>query len=137
MTSPEEEAVLEANRVFYAAVEAGDIDALRRIWWDHPDTVCVHPGADPIHGTEGVLRSWSLIMANTPYIQFFLTDVRVSVAGDRAVVTLTENILVAGEGAANDTFQGGLARAINVFSLTPEGWRVWVHQAAPVLSGGS
>ena len=137
MTTPEVDAVLEANQEFYAAVEAGDIDALRRVWWDHPDTVCLHPGADPIHGTEGVLRSWSLIMANTPYIQFFLTDVRVSVAGDRAVVTLTENILAAGSGELTDSFQGARALAMNVFTLTSEGWRVWIHQAAPVLSGES
>ena len=44
-----------------------------------------------------MLRSWALIMANTPYIQFVLTDVRTSVVGDVAVVSCAENILTAGD----------------------------------------
>jgi ketosteroid isomerase-like protein len=126
------EEVMAVNRQFYAAVEAGDLDALRSLWADHENTVCIHPGAAPIHGTPGVMRSWALIMANTDYIQFFLTDVAVTVAGDSAVVTCTENILTGGdhEGA----FRGGRAAALNVLSRGADGWRLWVHQAAPVGS---
>ena len=38
--------------------------------------VCVHPGWPPVPRPGQVLRSWALVMAGTPYIQFFLTDVR-------------------------------------------------------------
>ncbi len=126
--------VLAANRAFYAAVEAGDLDGIRAALVGHRDAVCVHPGAEPIHGTESVLRSWALILANTPYLQFFLTDEEVSVHGDVAAVTLTENVLAAAEGAATDTFHGGRARALNVLCRTEAGWRVWIHQASPVGS---
>ena len=62
----------------------------------------------PVRGTSAIeLRSWALIMANTPYIQFFLTDVEVSVLGDVASVTCTENVLTAGESTASDSFGGG------------------------------
>ncbi|WP_309031824.1 nuclear transport factor 2 family protein, partial [Streptomyces alfalfae] len=54
---------------------------------------CVHPGWPVLTGRGEVLRSYALIMANTEYIQFFLTDVKVGVAGDTALVTCTENIL--------------------------------------------
>jgi ketosteroid isomerase-like protein len=127
------EGVLAANDAFYAAVEAGDLDGLREICCSSRELVCVHPGASPIHGTSGVLRSWALIMANTEYIQFFLTDVTVTLSDDVAAVTCTENILTAGE-PRTTTFNGGKAQAVNVFTLEEGRWRLWLHQASPVGS---
>ena len=132
--SPEEQEVAAANEAFYAAVERGDLDALQGLWCDETTAVCVHPGAAPIHGTRNVLRSWALIMANTDYIQFFLTDVAVSLNGDVAAVTCRENILTAADSGPQG-FNGGLAEAVNVFVRRPDGWRLWLHQAAPVVSG--
>jgi ketosteroid isomerase-like protein len=74
-------------------------------------------------------------MANTDYIQFFLTDVEVGVDGDAAVVTCTENILTGGpEDDDPGSLVGGLVVATNVFRRTPEGWRLWVHHGSPVLA---
>ena len=125
--------VVAANEAFYAAVEAGDLDRLRELSCTDRELVCLHPGAAPIHGTSGVLRSWALIMANADYIQFFLTAVEVTVDGDVAAVTCTENILTAGE-ARTATFRGGKAQAMNVFTKESAGWRLWIHQASPVGS---
>ena len=61
------------------AFETADLDTMQELWLDDPETLCVHPGALPVRGTGPINRSWALIMANTPYIQFFLTDVEVSV----------------------------------------------------------
>jgi ketosteroid isomerase-like protein len=131
-------AVLAANEAFYAAVEAGDLDRLRSLWVDTPGSVCVHPGAAPIHGTSAALRSWALVMASTDYIQFFLTDVEVTVTGDTAAVTCTENVLTAGGsggGEGADTpFRGGRARAVNIFTRAAGRWRMWLHHASPVGS---
>jgi ketosteroid isomerase-like protein len=127
-------AVEEANAAFYAAFESADLDAMRDLWLDDPDTLCVHPGALPVRGTSAISRSWALIMANTPYIQFFLTDVEVSVLDEVASVTCTENVLTADETTGPDSFGGAKAVATNVFSRTPEGWRLWIHHASPVLS---
>jgi ketosteroid isomerase-like protein len=75
-------------------------------------------------------------MASTEYIQFFLTDVEVSVLGDTAVVTCTENILSGGptedDGSAGPLV-GGLVVATNVFRRTESGWRLWSHHGSPVL----
>ena len=58
-------------------------------------------------------------MANTPYIQFFLTDVEVSVLeADVASVTCTENVLTADDRAGPDGFGGARAVATNVFVRT-------------------
>jgi ketosteroid isomerase-like protein len=127
--------VQAANEAFYAAVEAGDLDALKELCCTERELVCVHPAAEPIHGTSGVLRSWALIMANTEYIQFFLTDVQVSLDGALAAVTCSENILTAGDEQAGG-FRGGRALALNVFVREQAGWRMWIHQASPVGSAG-
>ena len=139
MTDPEARAkdraeVEAANAAYYAAFEAADLDAMQDLWLDDAETLCVHPGALPVRGTGAINRSWALIMANTPYIQFFLTDVEVSVLADAASVTCTENVLTAGDDTAPDAFGGAKAVATNVFVRTPEGWRLWIHHASPVLS---
>ncbi|MGW3560302.1 nuclear transport factor 2 family protein, partial [Streptomyces sp. NPDC000963] len=69
--------------------------------------------------------------------QFFLTDLHVSLAGDTALVTCTENILSGGpaeDGAELGPLVGQLVVATNVFRRTPDGWRIWSHHASPVLA---
>lgn len=131
------EAVEAVNAAFYAAFETADLDAMRDLWLDDPETLCVHPGALPLRGTPAISRSWALIMANTPYIQFFLTDVEISVLDGVASVTCTENVLTGDERTGPDSFGGARAVATNVFVRTSEGWRLWIHHASPVLSGAS
>ena len=133
------EAVTAANTALYDAFEAGDIDLMSAVWLDDSTSevvTCVHPGWAPLHGTAAVLRSWSMIMANTSYIQFVLTDVQVSVTGDTAVVTCGENMLTGMPASSEESaaLAGGRAVATNVFRRTSTGWRLWVHHASPVLT---
>ncbi|MFH8490335.1 nuclear transport factor 2 family protein [Streptomyces longisporoflavus] len=151
-----------ANTAFYEALERGDFDELSDLWMDgdpapegDPDTdgrddediaddgdeaaiSCVHPGWPVLTGRGEVLRSYALIMANTEYIQFFLTDVHVGVAGDTALVTCTENILSGGPppegGGELGPLVGQLVVATNVFRRTEDGWKLWSHHASPVLA---
>ena len=125
------------NAAFYVAFESADLDTMTSLWVVDEETLCVHPGALPVRGTASINRSWALIMANTPYIQFFLTDVEVSVLGDVASVTCTENVLTADEMTDDGAFNGAKAVATNVFVRTGEDWRLWIHHASPVLSGGN
>ncbi|RAG87662.1 DUF4440 domain-containing protein [Streptacidiphilus pinicola] len=141
----EVDAVLAANDALYAALEAGDLDALTDVWVSGADAddvhgaVCVHPGWPVLRGRASVLRSYALIMAHTDYIQFFLTDVEVEVLGDVALVTCTENILSGGEAEEEGELGplvGGKVVATNLFRRTDEGWRLWSHHGSPVLTGG-
>ncbi|MEU6340036.1 nuclear transport factor 2 family protein [Streptomyces sp. NPDC046977] len=133
--------VEQANQAFYDAVERSDLDALEELVLTGPlaETVSVvHPGWPVLRGRREVMRSYALIMANTDYIQFFLTDVEVAVDGDTALVTCTENILTGGpaeEEGDMGSLVGGLVVATNVFRRTPEGWRLWVHHGSPVMAG--
>ena len=128
--------VAAVNEAFYHAFESADLDTMTDLWIDDEESLCVHPGAMPVRGTKAINRSWALIMANTPYIQFFLTDVEVSVLGDVASVTCTENVLTADEMTDEGSFNGAKAVATNVLVRTEQGWRLWIHHASPVMSGG-
>jgi ketosteroid isomerase-like protein len=134
-----EQAVLSANKAFYTAFETGDLDAMTQVWVPDGHAVCVHPGWAPVVGAAAVRRSWAVIMANTPYIQFILTDEDVTVVGDVASVTCTENVLSADAETPVEGFAGGKAVTTNVFRRTGQGehhgWRLWIHHASPVLSG--
>lgn len=137
MSPVEVEQVERANTAFYDAMESGDFDRMGALWSDGVIS-CVHPGWPVLRGRSDVLRSYALIMANTEYIQFFLTDVEVAVEGDTALVTCTENILSGGpaeEDGSTGPLVGGLVVATNVFRRTPEGWRLWSHHGSPVMAG--
>ncbi|MET9594870.1 nuclear transport factor 2 family protein [Streptomyces sp. NPDC006516] len=132
-------AVEQANTDFYEAMERGDLAALSGLWLPGEDLTVssVHPGWPVLRGRGEVLRSYALIMANTEYIQFFLTDVGVSMTGDTALVTCTENILSGGpaeDGNALGPLVGQLVVATNVFRRTPDGWKLWSHHGSPVLA---
>ncbi|GAA1929811.1 nuclear transport factor 2 family protein [Streptomyces sodiiphilus] len=130
------EAVEAANTALYDALEKGDLEAMAGHWLDEEISV-VHPGWPVLTGRDEVMRSYALIMANTEYIQFFLTDVEVSVLGDTALVTCTENILSGGPAEDDGTagpLVGGLVVATNVFRRTEDGgWKMWSHHGSPVL----
>ena len=122
--------VESANAALYTAFETGDVDLMEAVWdAEEPEAlVCVHPGWPMLRGRTNVLRSWSAVMAGTEYIQFFLTDVQVVVAGDTAVVTCTENVLTSA-----DVGDNAAVVATNVFVRRRGGWRLLVHHGSPVL----
>jgi ketosteroid isomerase-like protein len=125
-------AVLAVNSALYEAFESADVARMERVWDDvDPDAlVCVHPGWPALRGRRQVLRSWSAVMATTDYVQFVLSDVQVSLDGDTAVVSCTENVLT----SVTD-MNGGAIVATNVFRRRPGGWRLTVHHGSPVLAG--
>lgn len=131
------DAALAVHRAFYDAVETGDADLMASLWADAPDISCVHPGGLPLRGTSTVLRSWTVLMANVGYIQFFLTDVEQSALPRGAadpqaiVVTCTENIL-SGDGLAAADFVGGRAFSTSVLVRDGGTWKFWSRHASPV-----
>jgi ketosteroid isomerase-like protein len=119
-----------ANAALYTAFENGDVDLMEAVWdVEEPEAVvCVHPGWPMLRGRVNVLRSWSAVMANTEYIQFFLTDVHVAINGETAVVTCTENVLTSA-----DVGDNAAVVATNIFVRRSDGWRLLVHHGSPVL----
>lgn len=130
---------LTVHRAFYDAVEAGDVDLMASLWVDDPDTWCVHPGALPLRGTSHVLRSWTVLMANVGYIQFFLTDVEVDLLPrgsddpGTAIVQCTENILSGVGMTSPDAISGGKAVCTSILVKTAGGWKIWSRHASPII----
>ena len=52
------EAVRAANRRYYDAFEARDLDAMSDVWHHDDDVVCTHPGWKTLHGWGAVAGSW-------------------------------------------------------------------------------
>ncbi len=132
MIQPDVDVVTAANEEFYAAFEAVDLDRMDAVWDDDESVACVHPGWQMLRGRSRIMRSWALIFANTPYIQFFLTDVHVAVTGDVGVVTCSENILTSVGDETGDAY----VVATNVFHRRDGGWRLRVHHGSPVALAG-
>jgi ketosteroid isomerase-like protein len=126
--------VAAANAAFYAAVESGDVEEILAVWDDTDDISCVHPGWPPVRGRSRVRRSWAVIMANTAYLQFFPTEVEVTIDGEIAIVGCEHSVM-----ARITETEGGLGEtarvvATNVFRRRNDGWRLWAHHASPVLT---
>jgi ketosteroid isomerase-like protein len=123
------EGVTAAHEAFYAAFEAADLDRMAACWAQDDGVCCIHPGSDLILGWPRVSRSWAAVFVGSARLQFFLTDVRMHVDGDTAVVTCTENVLAGAELTA------GKVLATNVFRREGGSWRMTLHHASPVLRG--
>jgi ketosteroid isomerase-like protein len=140
-TPSDGDVLLELNQDLYTAFENADLDGMDALWAGNglaESVVCVHPGWPTLRGRDEVMRSWAMIMANTSYIQFVLTDIEVAVAGEVAVVTCVENIITAADDdseSESTAFAGAKGVATNVFRRTDSGWRLWVRHGSPVLDG--
>jgi ketosteroid isomerase-like protein len=125
--------VRDANRRFYDALEALDMDAMDALWSQDDDVVCVHPGGPVQRGWEDVRAAWEAIMSHTSYIEFEIADVHVVVQDPVAWVSCVERITSStGEG----TPAIAEVAATNVFVLDATGWRLMVHHASPIIRPG-
>lgn len=130
-------AVGASNAAFYAAFEAGDLDAMAAVWEHSDRSTVTHPGWPTLRGWARVLGSFEAIFAGTPFIQFVLTDEHIHVVGDAAWVTVDENILQAsgspdGGGADTEELSGSSVAALNVFTRDGGTWRMVAHHGSPV-----
>lgn len=129
-TSSDVAAVQAAVYAFYAAFEALDMQAMSRAWARTEADVCVHPGWEVLEGWPAIRESWRAIFANTGYMRFQITGLRVQVVGDMATATGVENILtVSGVHTAHSQ-----VAATKVLVRTDDGWKVTVHHGSPIAT---
>jgi len=87
------EDVRAANRRYYDAFEARDLDAMSDVWHHDDGVVCTHPGWKTLHGWGAVAGSWFALFGGPQHLQFILTDERIRVSGEVAWVTVDENLI--------------------------------------------
>ncbi len=120
-----------ANRAFYEAFEARDLDAMSDVWEHSDRAVCTHPGWASLRGWGRVSASFFALFQGQP-LQFVLTQQQVEVSGDLAWVSVDENLLGTHGG-------GATVAALNLFSRSPEdgAWKMVGHHGSVVnLPGG-
>ncbi|HET7488720.1 MAG TPA: nuclear transport factor 2 family protein [Acidimicrobiales bacterium] len=118
--------VSAANRAFYDAFEARDLDAMSAVWERSDRAQCTHPGWATLDGWGAVAGSFFALFQNLQTLQFVLTQERVHVQDGVAWVTVDENLL--GD-------QGGsTVAAVNVFVRDGgDGrWRLVCHHGSVV-----
>lgn len=112
------EAIVAANRAFYAAFSRRDFEALAEMWATTVPVACVHPGQPAMLDRETILRSWQAILRNPNAPKAGVSDEFVIVRGGLAIVICRE-ILSAGH-----------LIATNGFVREGEVWKMVHHHAA-------
>lgn len=123
MTSPD-----DAETQFYEAMQQGDIDRMMAVWADDDDITCVHPAGPRVVGA-GAIRAAFEAMFSQGAIDIGPSQVRRQLLGAVAIHHVLERVrLSAGpEGLP----QYGYILVTNVYTQTPQGWRLLVHHASP------
>ena len=98
--------------------------------WVHAETVkCVHPGWALLQGWEPVMESWERIFDNADMMQFAITEAEVTLEGESAWVTCTENITSVMGGRSTE----GRVQAVNIYRKLEERWLMVYHHGSPMM----
>jgi len=117
----DDQAILDANAVLYAAFNARDVEAMEALWATSAPVSCVHPGWNVIFGRVEVMDSWRAILTNPDQPRIVAGGAELRRYGDCAVVICRE--LVAGNPLAST----------NVLVREDGRWKLVHHQSGPVL----
>jgi ketosteroid isomerase-like protein len=126
------EAVEQANKSFYRALENADLEAMSSVWLHDSWVKCVHPGWDLIIGWEKVRESWRQIFGGNVGMRVAATDVEIEVKGDFALVSCYEMLAVFLD--SNKAPVSARTTATNLFQLVAGQWRMIHHHASQVLN---
>ena len=125
--------VLEANRAFYEAFNARDIEAMADLWQRSDDVTCIHPHRNVTTGHAEVQRTWRAILTNPdqPKIVFAAEEARV--VGNIGIVAGRE--VVAGVPiVATNIYQRSRSADLTDNADTPSNtWLLIHHHGSPVL----
>lgn len=124
----DEQEVLDANRSFYAALQALDLSKMKQAWMHTAWVKCMHPGWDLLVGWDEVLRSWEEIFRSTEQMMVSISRPLVHVAGDVAWVSCLENVTT----AYKDDFSSAMVEATNIFLRREGRWMMVHHHTTPL-----
>ena len=91
----DDEIIVEVNKVntqFYHAFESLSTEMMDKLWKHDENVVCIHPGWDLSNGWLAIRESWITIFSNTETIKFIITNTKVRIFNNIAVVVCLENI---------------------------------------------
>lgn len=118
---------LEAQDVFYKAIERADLAQMMAVWAEEDDIVCVHPGGPRHQGIEEVRESWQRIFSRGPELKFELVAQRTVPGRILSVHNVIERIT-----HTSGNFPPASVIATNIFVVSRQGWQMLVHHASPM-----
>src|SRR5216684_7557983 len=88
----ERDSVVEANRAFYCAFEALELEKMEAVWLRDQKIACIHPGWRKLSGWGPVMQSWERIFSSTFEMKFEVRELEVFMGNDLAVVITEESL---------------------------------------------
>jgi ketosteroid isomerase-like protein len=123
------EALAEANRAFYQAFEALDIEKMESVWLRDAKIVCIHPGWRRLTGWGPIMESWERIFDGVFEMKFELRDLHIIAGRDLGVVVTEENLTQRGYDGTMRT----QVLATNVYERVGNKWLMVLHHGSPVV----
>jgi len=120
--------VEKINSRFYEAFESLSIEKMEAVWSHGDNTVCVHPGWDLFTGWLAIRESWVRIFQNTEAIKFVITNTKIRIVNDIAIVVCLENI---GSVIDGQNVKFGVL-ATNIFERHNNKWLMIHHHGSTV-----
>ena len=112
--------VLSANRAFYRAFAARDMEGMSSLWAEDAPVACVHPGWDAIRDRAAIIKSWRNILGNPSSPPVLCKNETAHVLGEVAYVLCHEVI------------EGSYLIATNLFVRERGRWKLAHHHAGPL-----
>lgn len=120
-----------AERAFYQAFAACDLQGMSEVWADNRETICIHPGGPLLQGKTAILESWREILSGVLPPRLRHRELRRFAEGMLAVHLVEE--LIAPHGAPAE--EGTRILATNVYRYCGDSWRMMQHHASLPLVG--
>jgi uncharacterized protein (TIGR02246 family) len=115
----------QAEFAFYQAFEQGDAAAMRAVWEDSDEVVCVHPMGAALRGAQSVFEAWREILSGEVRMRFTIEEIHVTHVGPIAIHIVKEHIAVPGDKPVAPMM------ATNIYRESEDGWRMILHHASP------
>src|ERR687886_130824 len=127
------EEVRKVNGEFYHAFESLSVERMDKLWKHDENIICIHPGWDLFTGWLVTRESWITIFENTDMIKFTITNTKIRIFNQLAVVVCLENIETTS--ADGQLIKIGVI-ATNVFERNKQlnKWLLIHHHGSPVTN---
>lgn len=116
----------DAEKAFYAALAACDLDAMMAVWAPDDEAVCIHPDGSRQQGVAAIRAMWRQMFAGGGSFTIRIERAFARQAGTLAVHGMYEHFLY-GDGRE----AGPPVLATNVLERDGRGWRMVLHHASP------
>jgi len=114
----------DAELAFYAALERGDLAAMKQVWSEDDSIICIHPGSGRLEGRADVIASFKQLFHDAPSMNFLIADAHCSAVGDIAIHLVREEIEIDGQLIT-------IMLSTNIYQQINGSWRMTLHHASP------